>query len=90
MGYVLGLAPMQIPSVRAQAQAAPAAPRAVDGKGLYFSSEQIKKMFPPADKTGNLPPSTISNHLAWDPFYRFTVMRRPILIHLGSTKVRVR
>ena len=44
---------------------------------MFYSAEQIKKMFPPADKTGTLPPATASIHLAWDPFYRFTVMRRP-------------
>jgi mannose-6-phosphate isomerase-like protein (cupin superfamily) len=58
----------------AQATELPA-PRAVDGKGMYFSSDFIKKAFPPA-RNGVLPPSTVSNHLAWDPFYRFTVMRR--------------
>ena len=62
--------------VEASAQAQPAAPRAIDGKGMFFSSEDIQRMFPPADKAGNLPPMKISNHLAWDPFYRFTVMRR--------------
>ena len=72
----LALSPRGI-VVEAAVQAQPAAPRAVvDGKGMFFSSEDIQKMFPPADKNGNLPPTNISNHLAWDPSYRFTVMRR--------------
>jgi mannose-6-phosphate isomerase-like protein (cupin superfamily) len=82
VGYLAGLATIPHVTVVAQDQnmqgqgAQPAAPQAVDGKGMYFSSEYIKKMFPTADKNGKLPSSTISNHLAWDPSYRFTIMRR--------------
>ena len=54
----------------------PKAPKSVDGKATVFTKEQIEKMFPPADKAGNLAPLTASTHLGWDPFYRFTEMRR--------------
>ncbi len=68
----------------AQAQSVTAAPapnavRAVNGKGLYYSIGEIKKRFPQADVHGdfatNDPGGT--NHLAWAPEYRFTLMRRP-------------
>jgi mannose-6-phosphate isomerase-like protein (cupin superfamily) len=45
-------------------------PRAVPGKAMYFSAEEIKKKFVDAAPQG-------ATHLAWDPAYRFTVMRRP-------------
>ena len=57
-------------------------PMAQDGKGLYFSSEELKKRFPPADKAGNFTadpdPATAKtqNNLAWEPTYRFTLQRR--------------
>lgn len=49
---------------------AKASPRAVPGKAMYFSSEEIKKRFVDAAPQN-------ATHLAWDPAYRFTVMRRP-------------
>jgi mannose-6-phosphate isomerase-like protein (cupin superfamily) len=45
-------------------------PRAVAGKAIYISAEDIKKRFVDAAPQG-------ASHLAWDPAYRFTVMRRP-------------
>jgi len=49
---------------------AKASPRAVPGKALYFSAEEIKSRFIDAAPQG-------PTHLAWTPEYRFTVMRRP-------------
>jgi mannose-6-phosphate isomerase-like protein (cupin superfamily) len=73
-------------TVAAQGQAAqagiaapgPPASRAVNGKGLYYSIDDIKKKFPPADAHGNYAPGDTggANHLAWAPEYRFTLMRR--------------
>lgn len=68
-------------SVAAQSQTAQApapAVRAVNGKGMYFSIDDIRKKFPPADSHGDFAsgdPGT-PNHLAWAPEYRFTLMRR--------------
>jgi mannose-6-phosphate isomerase-like protein (cupin superfamily) len=77
--------------VAAQGQAAqgPAAPaplaapgppstRVVNGKGMYYSIDEIKKRFPPADAHGDFPSGDqgAANHLAWAPEYRFTLMRR--------------
>jgi mannose-6-phosphate isomerase-like protein (cupin superfamily) len=45
-------------------------PRAMAGKAIYISAEDIKKRFVDAAPQG-------ASHLAWDPAYRFTVMRRP-------------
>jgi mannose-6-phosphate isomerase-like protein (cupin superfamily) len=45
-------------------------PRAVPGKGIYISAEEIKKRFVDGPPQG-------ATHLAWDPNYRFTVMTRP-------------
>lgn len=73
----LTLSPGGVVTAQTSAQAQPAAPQAIDGKGVFFSSEDIQRLFPPADKKGDLPPSSISNYLAWDPYYRFTVRRRP-------------
>lgn len=49
---------------------AKSSPRAIPGKGIYISSEEIKKRFVDAAPAG-------ATHLAWAPEYRFTVMRRP-------------
>jgi len=60
--------------VSAQGQTAPAPEvKAVNGKGMYFSIDDIKKRFPPADAHGDFAagdPGT-PNHLAWAPEYRF-------------------
>src|SRR5260370_23152358 len=70
--------------VAAQGQAAPAplatpgppATRVVNGKGMYYSIDEIKKRFPPADAHGDFPQGDqgAANHLAWAPEYRFTLM----------------
>lgn len=60
--------------------AAPGPPstRAVNGKGMYYSIDEVRKRFPPADAHGNFAPGDqgAANHLAWAPEYRFTLMRR--------------
>jgi mannose-6-phosphate isomerase-like protein (cupin superfamily) len=68
-------------NVAAQGQTAQApapAVRAVNGKGMYFSIDDIRKKFPPADAHGDFAPGDpgTPNHLAWAPEYRFTLMRR--------------
>jgi len=72
--------------VAAQGQAAqaplatpgPPATRVVNGQGMYYSIDEIKKKFPPADAHGDFPQGDqgAANHLAWAPEYRFTLMRR--------------
>ena len=56
----------------------PAATRVVNGKGMYYSIDDIKKRFPPADAHGDFAPGDTgaAAHLAWTPEYRFTLMRR--------------
>ena len=56
----------------------PPGSRAVNGKGLYYSIDEIKRRFPPADAHGDFPPGDpgATNHLAWAPQYRLTLMRR--------------
>ena len=56
----------------------PPATRVVNGKGMYFPIDEIKKRFPPADAHGDFPQGDqgAANHLAWAPEYRFTLMRR--------------
>ena len=56
----------------------PPSTRVVNGKGMYFPIDEIKKRFPPADAHGDFPPGDQGalNHLAWTPEYRFTLMRR--------------
>ena len=56
----------------------PPGSRAVNGKGLYYSIDEIKRRFPPADGHGDFPPGDpgTTNHLAWAPQYRLTLMRR--------------
>jgi mannose-6-phosphate isomerase-like protein (cupin superfamily) len=65
-------------SAQSQAAAQPPANRAVNGKGLYYSIDDIKKRFAPADARGDFPQGDTgaTNHLAWAPEYRFTLMRR--------------
>jgi len=46
--------------------------RAEHGQALYFPLDEIKANFV-ANRQGQLS----ATHLAWDPFYRFTVMTRP-------------
>jgi hypothetical protein len=45
--------------------------RAQHGKALYFPIDDIKKTF-----VANQQKELTATHLAWDPFYRFTVMTR--------------
>ena len=47
------------------------ATRAQHGKALYFPIADIKKRF-----VANRQTEITATHLAWDPFYRFTVMTR--------------
>lgn len=56
----------------------PAATRAVNGKGMYYSIDELKKKYAPADAHGNYSGSDKGGavQLAWDPEYRFTLMRR--------------
>jgi mannose-6-phosphate isomerase-like protein (cupin superfamily) len=82
VGYLAGYATSQRTMVLAQGQGGQAQqapqppPPQADGKTVVFSKEQIEKMFPPADQKGDVPPLSVSTHLAWDPMYRFTEMRR--------------
>src|SRR5271169_4558223 len=73
--FLAGLAVKPLVSVMAQGKIqaeedAKTSAKAVPGKALYFSAEEIKKRFVDAAPQG-------ATHLAWDPAYRFTVMRRP-------------
>ena len=73
--FLAGLALRPVASVMAQGKIqaeedAKTSARAVPGKALYISSEEIKKRFVDAAPQG-------ATHLMWDPAYRFTVMRRP-------------
>lgn len=56
----------------------PPATKAVNGKGVYYSIDDIKKRFPPADAHGDFPQGDQGGpgHLAWAPEYRFTLIRR--------------
>lgn len=73
--FLAGLALRPLASAMAQGKLqaqedAKASPKAVPGKGIYISSEEIKRRFVEGAPQG-------PTHLAWDPSYRFTVMRRP-------------
>jgi len=73
--FLAGLAVRPLVSVMAQGKIqaeedAKASPRAVAGKAIFISAEEIKRRFVDAAPQG-------ATHLAWDPAYRFTVMRRP-------------
>ena len=73
--FLAGLAVRPVASVMAQGKIqaeedARTATRAVPGKALYISAEEIKARFVDAAPQGPA-------HLMWDPAYRFTVMRRP-------------
>lgn len=57
----------------------PAASRIHDGKAYVISMDDVKKNFPSADKTGKVPPSSMSSNLGWDPVYSLVVMRRPYM-----------
>src|ERR1700679_3251393 len=46
-------------------------PMAVDGQGMYWSGDDLKKMY------GGASPTMQQAHLAWTPEYRFTVVKRP-------------
>ena len=80
--FVAGLAVSPHLRVSAQEGASASAPTAIDGKGLFFSSEDLKKRFPMADKTGKFSndpdqaTAKTNNQLAWEPTYRFTYQRR--------------
>jgi len=56
----------------------PSATRAVNGKAVYYSIDELKKKYPPADAHGNYAgeDNGAAVHLAWAPEYRFTLMRR--------------
>ena len=80
--FAAGIATRPLVEIRARAQepAAPAAgsglrslappTRAQHNKALYFSIDEMRKKY---QNEKNLS----ATHLAWDPFYRFTVMTRP-------------
>jgi len=57
----------------------PAESRIQDGHAYVISMDDVKKKFPPADKTGKVAPSNISTNLGWDPIYSLVVMRRPYM-----------
>jgi mannose-6-phosphate isomerase-like protein (cupin superfamily) len=57
----------------------PAEARIEDGKAYVISMDDVKKKFPPADKTGKIAPSNLSRNLGWDPVYTLVVMQRPYL-----------
>jgi mannose-6-phosphate isomerase-like protein (cupin superfamily) len=48
----------------------------VDGEAMVFTNEQLEKMYPPADKAGQLPSGNPTTNLAWEPNYRLALMRR--------------
>jgi len=73
--FLAGLALRPLASVMAQGKIqaeedAKTSSKAVPGKALYISAEEIKARFVDAAPQG-------ATHLMWDPAYRFTVMRRP-------------
>jgi hypothetical protein len=76
--FVAGMAVNQYAAAAAQAPAQPetgiralqAPVRAEHGKALYFSIDGIRKKWASEKELS-------ATHLAWDPFYRFTVMTRP-------------
>src|SRR5262245_21383499 len=59
-----------------------AAPAALDGKGVFFSGDDLKRRFPAADNAGKFSAdpdqatARTNNQLAWEPVYRFTYQRR--------------
>jgi len=57
----------------------PAKGQIEDGKAYVISMDDVKKNFPPADKSGKVAPSAMSTTLGWDPVYSLVVMRRPYL-----------
>lgn len=57
----------------------PAEARIEDGKAYVISIDDVKKKFPPADKSGKIAPSKISSNLGWDPVYSLVVMQRPYM-----------
>jgi len=83
-GYLMNPHPVVAQAQGAQAEVGglslgPADSRIQDGKAYVISADDVKKKFPPADKTGKVTPSNISTNLGWDPIYSLVVMRRPYM-----------
>lgn len=57
----------------------PAQARLEDGKSFVIYRDEVLKMFPPADKTGKVEPTSANSTLGWDPIYSLVVMRRPYM-----------
>lgn len=86
-GFLAGYAAAPRTTVAAQAPPAergglgpgPVETRIQDGKAYVISIDDLKQKFPPADRTGKIPPSTVSPDLGWDPVFSLALLRSPYL-----------
>jgi mannose-6-phosphate isomerase-like protein (cupin superfamily) len=69
--------PMPPPMASGPGVSRPAPPKAVDGQGMYWSIEDLKKVYAAASATAPAQGGLIQSHLAWTPEYRLTVVNRP-------------
>src|SRR5207237_1018374 len=83
-GYVMNPRPVAAQNPASNAERAggmlfdqPAQARLQDGKAFVIPRDEVLKNFPPADKAGKVPATTLNTTMGWDPVYSLVVMRRP-------------